>query len=451
MEVLAGLVVFGLIMWWVIAHNRRRRRKAAPQPPAKLESAPPPRVGRVRDRVPASRAAAERERIPFAHPGGSGPLFCYGGVGDGVTLDGPYAVIDVETTGLSPGQGDRVIEVAVARVDSTGRIEDEYATLLNPQGRDVGATFIHRITNDAVRRAPGFGDVAGEILSRLSGAVVVAHNAVFEERFLAAEFARAGIRVSRMPALCTLWLGRRTFTTPNHRLRTLCQHAAVPAVDAHAALGDVRAVAGLLPTMLGRCGGPLTYQAAAPALPPLPTGVVAPMTRAVELRKGTDGWMASLMSRLPISASEVTNVEAEVYLSALSDALGDGKLLGDEATSLAKLAGQAGMGGAQVAALNERFLESMREAAFEDHVVTSSELRQLRDAAKLLGVPGYFDDLRSTASPALPTSVPDRINGTSPSRTGEDGSTPMGTARQRRCGNCRQTGHYRTTCPQLVG
>lgn len=340
--------------------------------------------------------ALERGRMPFAQPGMAGELFCYGGVRDGSTLDGPYAVVDVETTGLSPAHGDRAIEIAVARVDAAGRIEDEYATLLNPDGRDVGATFLHGISNDAVVDAPGFGDVAGEVLARLDGAVVVAHNAPFEERFLAAELARAQLAAPQMLALCTLWLSRRTFGTPNHKLRTLCHHAEIPTVDAHAALGDVRAVAALLPKMLHRCGGPLAYTMPAPTFPTPVRGVADPKTRAPGLRKGSDGWMPSLMSRLPMSAAEATNAEAEAYLAALSQALEDGKLVGHEAKALAKLAGQAGMGAAQVAALNGRFLESMRATAFDDEVLTSAELNQLRSAADLLGSPGYFDELRPT-------------------------------------------------------
>lgn len=365
--------------------------------------------------------------VPFAQPGVAGELFCYGGVRDGTTLDGPYAVVDVETTGWSPGLGDRAIEIAVARVDAAGRIEDEYATLLNPEGRDVGATFLHGITNDAALDAPEFGDIAGEILARLDGAVVVAHNAAFEDRFLAAELARAGLAAPQMPALCTLWLSRHTFGTPNHKLRTLCRHADIPAVDAHAALGDVRAVATLLPTMLHRCQGPLAYRTPAPTMPTPPRSVAGPKTRAPGLRKGADGWIASLMSRLPMSAAEATDAEAEAYLAALSQALEDGKLVGHEAKALAKLAGRAGMGAAQVAALNERFLESMRAAAFDDEVLTSAELNQLRSAADLLGSPGYFDDLRPTG-PSAPEP-----------------------ARQRRCGHCRQPGHYRSTCPELTG
>lgn len=115
--------------------------------------------------------------------------------------DGSYAVIDVETTGFSPDKGDRVIELAIASVDKNGRIEGEYAALLNPEGRDTGAVFVHGISNEAVRNAPLFPDVVEDGLARLDGAVIVAHNAVFEERFTAAELARAGVTTSPLPAL----------------------------------------------------------------------------------------------------------------------------------------------------------------------------------------------------------------------------------------------------------
>lgn len=453
MDVLLGLILVALVAWAAIAYVRRHRRGAdaqtrprhAPRPEKPAAGSQP--VARSRERSAESPAP---ERMPFARPGMSGPLFSYGGAGRGTALDGPYAMVDVETTGFSPQQGHRVIEIAIARADASGRIEDEYATLVNPQGRDVGATVVHGITNDAVRDAPRFADIAGEILARLDGAVVVAHNAVFEERFLHAEFARAGIHVPQIPALCTLWLGQRTFTTPNHKLHTLCQHAGVPLPDAHAALGDTRAVARLLPTMLDRYAGPLTYHTGPPALPGLPVGVAAPRTRAVRLRKGADGWMASLMSRLPMSAAEATTAEADMYLSQLSAALEDGKLVGTEAQELARLAGSAGLGAAQVAALNERFLESMREAALDDHVVTAGEFRELRNAAAVLGVPDYFDDLQpASAAPPSEGAASTATAGVPPAEPAPAGA--QRTKQRRRCGHCRQPGHYRTTCPELAG
>lgn len=66
-----------------------------------------------------------------------------------------YAVLDLETTGLSPTHHHRVLEVAVALVDDAGRIVEEWDTLVNPE-RDVGAGEVHGITSADVYRAPTF-------------------------------------------------------------------------------------------------------------------------------------------------------------------------------------------------------------------------------------------------------------------------------------------------------
>ncbi|MBM0126374.1 exonuclease domain-containing protein [Pimelobacter simplex] len=345
---------------------------------------------------------SEGREIPFAEPGLHGPLFHYGGTSlrHGSEHDGPFAVIDFETTGLSPKRH-RIVEVAVARVDAKGRIEDEFATLVNPQGRDVGPTFIHGITNAHVKQAPTFAEVAPELLSRMSGAVVVAHNATFEEAFLSAELRRAGIGVATIPALCTLWLGRQTFSTPNHKLGTIARAAGVPLVDKHAALGDVRAVAALLPQMTSKLRSPVRYNGGPIMWSPAgPLGQLPLVTRAVSLRKGTDGWMHSLVARLPSSGLAPNDAATEAYLDALSEALADGRITGDEAKTLAHLAGSAGMGGEQVSALNKRFLDGLKIAALDDDVLTTAEIRQLTTAAKALSLPDYFGELRPTPAPA---------------------------------------------------
>ena len=429
MWVLIALLVIGLVIYAARRHTASSRPQVRPSAHRKVSERPPVRA---QPRIAPANVRPDRERMPFASAGMRGEMFTYAGGASGAgEHTGPYAVIDVETTGLSPSRGDRVIEIAVARVDENGRIEDEFATLVNPEGRDTGPVFIHGISNEAVAKAPTFAEVASELLAHLDGTAVVAHNAPFEERFLACELARAGQHGLRMPALCTLWLGRKTFQTPNHKLGTLAREAGVPLVDKHAALGDVRAVSQLLPLMLRRHGSPLRYGCPAYSRRGAPAaGEVRLVTRAVELRRGTDGWMHSLMSRLPMSANDIDDLTAEVYLEALGEVLADGKIVGEEAKALARLAGDAGMGGGQVRALNERFLEAMREAALADDVLTHAELRELETAAKALGVAGYFDDLSVTA-----------VAG--PSTEG---------VRQgaRRCGHCRTPGHYRSTCPELV-
>ncbi|MCU1668138.1 MAG: hypothetical protein JWP40_1065 [Blastococcus sp.] len=403
----------------------RRSRAAAARPSVPVRS---PRI---------SVTEAEPEgRMAFAEPGMRGRLFQYGGDGPGFVLDPdtPYAVIDIETTGFSPAKGDRIVEIAIARVDASGRIEDEYATLLNP-GRDVGPVFIHGISNSEVRDAPRFEEIAGELLDRMDRAVVVAHNAVFEERFLAAEFALAGVEVPLNPALCSLWLARRTMRTPNHKLTSLARAAGLATVGSHAARSDVRTVAALLPQMLAAHGQPLRYLSGFRPLPVLDCDR-PPVTRAEELRKGSDGWMASLMARLPMSAAEASDVGAQRYLDRLADALEDGRLVGGEAQALARLAGSAGLGAAQVETLHRRYLDFMLRAALADAILTTAELRKLKTAASALGLPTFFDELRPTSPQTLAARA-----------VAVDASV----AREALfCAHCRRGGHNRAACPELA-
>ena len=106
-------------------------------------------------------------------------------------MPGPgFAVIDLETTGLSPGAHERVVEIAIVHADEYGTVTDQWETLVNPQ-RHVGAEHIHGIRAGDLIDAPAFADIADDVMHLLSGRVMVAHNARFDRGFLAAEFGRA--------------------------------------------------------------------------------------------------------------------------------------------------------------------------------------------------------------------------------------------------------------------
>lgn len=419
----------------------------------RVEPSPPAEPIRTAPRVPARRPAARRRS------GRPGLSLAYAETGGSEAHDGPFAVVDVETTGFSATGDDRVVEVAVVRVDGRGQIEDEWATLVNP-GRDTGPVFVHHISNDAVADAPSFADVADDLLARLSGAVVVAHNATFDESFLRAELARAGYSGLEAPGLCSLWLSRRTLQAPNYKLGTLGKLHDVASIDAHSALGDARTVARLMPIMLDKTASPLSYGCRPYAHQRTGSTAARIVTRASSLRKGEVGWMNNLVDRLPLTANEISDDVAHRYLEAMAHALSDGRITGDEAKELARIAGRAGLGGMQVRALNEQFLEGLREAAFEDDVLTPQELTQLQRASTALGVDGYFDDLvvpvttvPVRSEPAVDglraASDPD-IDPAEPAVGGPATSDAVATKRVRRCGYCRQPGHYRTTCPELV-
>jgi DNA polymerase-3 subunit epsilon len=114
----------------------------------------------------------------------------------------PMAVIDFETTGLSPGY-DRVVEVSVVRIDPGSRPRLVLDSLVNP-GRRVAATEIHGITDRHVVDAPLFDDLAGDLLHALSDSVVVAHNVYFDLKFLRFELDRLGL-FQDVPHVCTMY------------------------------------------------------------------------------------------------------------------------------------------------------------------------------------------------------------------------------------------------------
>jgi len=160
-----------------------------------------------------------------------------------------YAVVDLETTGFDAWGADRIVEIAIVRIDAAGRELGVYETLVNP-GRSTGAVGVHQISADMAARAPTFEEIASSVLAWLEAVVVVAHNAPFEDAFLSAEFARAGIAAPAIPALDTLPLAQSFVPTPNHRLATVCAWGGVTIDGPHTALGDARATAQVLPRLL---------------------------------------------------------------------------------------------------------------------------------------------------------------------------------------------------------
>lgn len=167
----------------------------------------------------------------------------------------PFAVLDVETTGLSPKR-DRIIEIAVVRCTPDGSFIDEWSTLVDP-GRDPGPTHIHGITAEDLQGAPAFADIADALRDRLDGSMISAHNLAFDAGFLAAEFARAGVMPPDRPALCTMQLARHVL--PDNDGYSLAACAATLGIDhpdAHRALPDTRVTAAVLGSMVRRLHPP---------------------------------------------------------------------------------------------------------------------------------------------------------------------------------------------------
>lgn len=162
----------------------------------------------------------------------------------------PWAVVDVETTGLSPETGDRVIEVAVLRAETDGK-RSLYSQLVNP-GRpiDPRASAVNGISDRDVADAPPFAAIADTLGELWADAVLVAHNAPFDLGFLRSELARCGRPAPERPVVDTLGLARNCYRFPANNLGVVARSLGVTLGTAHRAGGDVSTTLGVLEAML---------------------------------------------------------------------------------------------------------------------------------------------------------------------------------------------------------
>ncbi len=164
-----------------------------------------------------------------------------------------FAVVDVETTGMRATGGDRVTEIAVVVVHG-GRRELIFDSLVNP-GRPIPRAIcaITNITDEMVRHAPTFADLAEELLAALAGRVFVAHNARFDWGFVSAEVRRARDVAIDGQRLCTVRLARRLVREVRScGLDNLSQHFGLDNGARHRAAGDALVTAELLARLLSR-------------------------------------------------------------------------------------------------------------------------------------------------------------------------------------------------------
>lgn len=171
---------------------------------------------------------------------------------DDVALrDVRFAVVDVETTGTSPAQRDRVTEIAIVQV-AGGEVTECYETLVNPERAIPPAIVaLTRITEEMVRNAPRFPSVASDVVGRLRERVFVAHNAPFDWRFVSHEVQRAAGVALTGEQLCTVRLARLLLPQlPRRSLDAVTHYFGIDIGARHRAAGDALATAHVLLRLL---------------------------------------------------------------------------------------------------------------------------------------------------------------------------------------------------------
>jgi DNA polymerase III subunit epsilon len=165
--------------------------------------------------------------------------------------DCAFAVVDVETTGMRAVGGDRITEIAIAIVHGRRR-EIVFESLVNPERPIPRAVCaITNITDEMVRNAPRFSDLAEQLMAALAGRVFVAHNARFDWNFVSAELKRSRALTLDGSRLCTVRLARRLVKgVRSCGLDNLCRFFGFDNRARHRAAGDALVTAELLCRLL---------------------------------------------------------------------------------------------------------------------------------------------------------------------------------------------------------
>ena len=160
-----------------------------------------------------------------------------------------YAIVDVETTGLSPA-AEKITEIAVYIHDGK-QIVDEFQTLVNPEKKiPYRIVQMTGINNTMVHEAPKFYEIAKRIVELTKDKVLVGHNVRFDYNFIRNEFRSLGFDFRRK-TLDTVRLSRKLIPgRRNYSLSTLCADLGIENQARHRAAGDALATAQLFDLLL---------------------------------------------------------------------------------------------------------------------------------------------------------------------------------------------------------
>lgn len=141
-------------------------------------------------------------------------------------------ILDTETTGLSPDQGHRLIEIGCLEMINRRITNNHFHRYVNPKRAiDAGAVKVHGITEAFLKDKPTFEEIAEELFVYLDGAELIIHNAPFDLSFINSEFRRTHPKRVPITQYCsvidTLVMARREHPGQQNTLDALCRRYGV--------------------------------------------------------------------------------------------------------------------------------------------------------------------------------------------------------------------------------
>lgn len=182
-------------------------------------------------------------------------------------------VLDTETTGLDPLQGDRLVEIGCVELVNRIPSGQTFHAYINPErGMPAEAFAVHGLSEEFLKDKPLFATVADAFLGFLGESPLVIHNAGFDIGFLNAELERTGRpSIGRERLIDTLLIARRKHAGASNRLDDLCVRYAIDHSrrTKHGALLDAELLAEVYVELIGARQAQLVLsQTAAPILVP---------------------------------------------------------------------------------------------------------------------------------------------------------------------------------------
>ncbi len=288
-----------------------------------------------------------------------------------------FCIVDVQTTGLEAQGEDRMIELALVKLDDGLRVVKAIDTLIHP-GFDIGSRVIDGIRASHLSQAPDFPEIMPGILNLMNDSVIVGQDVNFFMRFFTAALVRNSIRLADFKTLDIFQEAVKI--SEDYAVRSLDSLAELTRVETkrrRGSLGRANTVADIFRALASKNKehylglGPIDY-----GFPDLPmTGEYYPRSAANLSVEFAPNYLEYLIGKLP--SKPAGELEVNRYIHFVDRCLSDGTVQSDEFQALLDFASECGLSKQQALNAHLTYLDNLIKEAWRDRILSEKEIRQL--------------------------------------------------------------------------